>query len=76
MTEPSVPKSPYPVPDEKRISEVYSLPVLSHDGKSTQFGELVAPKDGIGTVIVIFSKALHHQCDLAHFETVYLVCKN
>lgn len=58
MSEPSLPKSPHVIPDEKTLSEVYHLPVLSHDGKSIQFGELVAPKDGIITVIVIFSESL------------------
>jgi hypothetical protein len=58
MSEPSLPKSPHVIPNEKTLSEAYQLPVLSHDGKSTQFGELVAPKDGITTVIVIFSKSL------------------
>ncbi|PVH69344.1 hypothetical protein DL98DRAFT_473886 [Cadophora sp. DSE1049] len=56
MSKRSLPKSLHSIPDEKTISEAYDLPVLSHDGKSTQFGKLVAPNDGIATVIVIFSK--------------------
>jgi hypothetical protein len=55
MSEPTLPKSTHLIPDENSISEAKSLPVLSYDGKSTQFGELVAPKDGVITVIVIFS---------------------
>jgi hypothetical protein len=58
MPEPALPKSPHTIPDEKTISEVYNLPVLSHDGNATSFGELVAPKDGVNTAIAIFSKIL------------------
>jgi len=58
MSKPSLPKSPDVIPDEKTISDAYNLPVLSHDGKSIRFGEMVDPKDGVITVIVIFSKSL------------------
>jgi hypothetical protein len=58
MSRPSLPKSPDVIPDEKTISDAYNLPVLSHDGKSIQFSKIVNPKDGVITVIVIFSKSL------------------
>jgi hypothetical protein len=35
-----------------------NLRLLSQDHKSTQFGDLIDPKDGVNTIIVIFSKPL------------------
>jgi hypothetical protein len=35
-----------------------ALQILSPDHKSTQFGDLIDPKDGVNTIIVIFSKPL------------------
>ncbi|KAF8846589.1 hypothetical protein BDZ45DRAFT_638027 [Acephala macrosclerotiorum] len=62
MSKPSLPKSPDVIPDEKAISDAYNLPVLSHDGKSTRFGQMIDPKDGVITVIVIFIR--HFFCSL------------
>ena len=41
-------------PDDVRDN----LPLLSQDHKSTQFGDVIDPKDGVNTIIVIFSKPL------------------
>ncbi|KAH9213231.1 hypothetical protein DL95DRAFT_390809 [Leptodontidium sp. 2 PMI_412] len=62
MSKPSLPKSPDAIPDEKTISDTYNLPVLSHDGKSIRFGQMVDPKDGVITAIVIFIR--HFFCSL------------
>jgi len=70
MTEPSFPKSPHAIPDEKTISEFYDLPVLSQDGKSTQSGELVAPKDGVATVIVIFIRHFFCASDQEYIQSL------
>ena len=57
MSKPCIPTSPHPIPDEEVISDVYNLPVLSSDGKSSLFGELVAARDDVLNVVVIFSKS-------------------
>ena len=51
MSQPSLLKFSHSIPDEKTLSESYTLPVYSHDGKSTPFGELVS-KDGVVTVAI------------------------
>ena len=57
MAERSLSISSYSIPDEKTLSESYSLPVVSHDGTSIRFGDLVSEHDAT-TVIVIFSRIL------------------
>ncbi len=67
MSQPSLLKFLHSIPDEKTVSESYALPVFSHDGKSTQFGELVS-KDGVVTVIVIFGTVFVPQYALTCFR--------
>ncbi|KAF3234929.1 hypothetical protein TWF128_002176 [Orbilia oligospora] len=54
MAEPYIPTSPHPIPDEKTISTICNLPVLSSDGESCRFGDLIAARDGVDNVVVIF----------------------
>ncbi|KAF9769448.1 hypothetical protein IL306_013133, partial [Fusarium sp. DS 682] len=54
MSKPCIPTSPHPIPDEEVIFDIYNFPVLSFDGKSGPFAELVAAGDGVLNVVVIF----------------------
>lgn len=67
MSQPSRLKGWHSIPDEKTLSESYALPVYSHDGKSTPFGELVS-KDSNVKVIAIFGTVSLPSCSPV-FET-------
>jgi len=69
MSQPSLLKFSHSIPDEKTLSESYALPVYSHDGKSTPFGELVS-KDGVVTVIAIFVRHFFCSCDQDYISSL------
>jgi hypothetical protein len=54
MLEASNAKTKKSYPDDARDN----LPLLSQDHKSTHFGDLIDPKVGVNTIIVIFNKPL------------------
>ncbi|KAH7110439.1 AhpC/TSA antioxidant enzyme-domain-containing protein [Dactylonectria macrodidyma] len=70
MPNPCIPTSP--IPDEEVISDIYNFPVLSFDGKSSPFGKLVASRDGVLNVVVIFIRHFFCSCDQDYIRSIAL----
>lgn len=72
MSKPCIPTSPHPIPNEEVISNICNFPVLSFDCKSSTFSELVAARDGVLNVIVIFIRHFFCSCDQDYVRSVAL----
>ncbi|KAH6707963.1 AhpC/TSA antioxidant enzyme-domain-containing protein [Leptodontidium sp. MPI-SDFR-AT-0119] len=69
MSQPSLLKFSHSIPEEQTLSESYALPVYSHDGRSTPFGELVSG-DGVVAVIAIFVRHFFCACDQDYISSL------
>lgn len=64
ISKPCIPTSPHPILNKEVISDIYNFPVFSFEGKSSLFGKLVATRDSVLNVVVIFSKSSTRVLDI------------
>lgn len=72
ISKPCIPTSPHPILNKEVISDIYNFPVFSFEGKSSLFGKLVATRDSVLNVVVIFIRHFFCSCDQDYIHSIAL----